>query len=247
MPNSEIFKSNFLNNLNAVTLTDMLLAIALAFLVGLFIHFVYYKVFRGVTYSSSFGFTLMALTAISTVLMLAVTSNVMLSLGMVGALSIVRFRTAIKDPMEIAFLFWSIEAGIVLAAGILPLAILGNTAIGVFFILIAGFRVHSQKYMLVVRCNREQKDQVEKTLKGLKEEKAIRMELKGMTPRNEGSSSDGQEIVEIDWEITIMESKKQDSNQGQPCFHAEELLTRLKEKHKDVKVSLVRFNGSYTI
>ena len=82
-------------------------------------------------YSSSFGVTLIALTLITTLVILAVTSNVVLSLGMVGALSIVRFRTAIKEPMDIAFLFWSIAVGIVLAAGMIPLAVFGSVIIGI--------------------------------------------------------------------------------------------------------------------
>ena len=113
---SDIFKSSFLANVTAVSMFDMVLALLLAFGLGVFIFFIYKKTYAGVMYSSSFGVTLVALTMITTLVILAVTSNVVLSLGMVGALSIVRFRTAIKEPLDIAFLFWSIAAGIVLAA-----------------------------------------------------------------------------------------------------------------------------------
>ena len=109
---SDIFKSSFLENVTSVSLLDMVLALVLAFGIGLFIFFVYKKTYGGVMYSSSFGVTLIALTMITTLVILAVTSNIVLSLGMVGALSIVRFRTAIKEPMDIAFLFWSIAVGI---------------------------------------------------------------------------------------------------------------------------------------
>ena len=91
---NDIFKSSFLENVNAVSVLDMVLALALAFGLGLFIFFVYKKTCAGVMYSSSFGVTLIALTMITTLVILAVTSNIVLSLGMVGALSIVRFRTA---------------------------------------------------------------------------------------------------------------------------------------------------------
>ena len=114
----DIFKSSFLERLDSVSLLDTALALVLAFLLGLFIFLVYKRSYSGVMYSPSFGVTLIALTLITTLLILAVTSNIVLSLGMVGALSIVRFRTAIKEPMDIAFLFWSIAAGIVLAAGL---------------------------------------------------------------------------------------------------------------------------------
>ena len=126
---SDIFKSSFLENITAVTVLDMVLTIALAFGIGIFIFYVYKKTYQGVMYSSSFGTTLIALTMITSQVILAVTSNVVLSLGMVGALSIVRFRTAIKEPLDIAFLFWSIAAGIILAAGMIPLAIIGSVII----------------------------------------------------------------------------------------------------------------------
>lgn len=114
---NDIFKSSFLENITSVSPLDMVISLALAFGIGLFIFLIYKKTFAGVMYSSSIGVTLAALTMISTFVILAVTSNVVLSLGMVGALSIVRFRTAIKEPLDIAFLFWAIAAGIVLAAG----------------------------------------------------------------------------------------------------------------------------------
>ena len=118
----DIFKSSFLEKVSSVSLLDMALALALAFGIGMFIFLVYKKTFAGVMYSSSFGVSLVAMTMITTLVILAVTSNVVLSLGMVGALSIVRFRAAIKEPLDIAFLFWAIGAGIVLAAGLIPLA-----------------------------------------------------------------------------------------------------------------------------
>ena len=126
----DIFKSSFLGNMRSISLVDMVLALALSFVVGLFIYFIYKKSYSGVMYSSSFGLTLIALNMITTLVILAITSNIILSLGMVGALSIVRFRTAIKDPMDIAFLFWSIASGIVMAAGLIPLAVLGSVMIG---------------------------------------------------------------------------------------------------------------------
>ena len=100
----DIFKSSFLENITSVSLLDMVLSMALAFGLGLFIFLIYKKTFAGVMYSSSFGVTLVALTMITTLVILAVTSNVVLSLGMVGALSIVRFRAAIKEPMDMYIL-----------------------------------------------------------------------------------------------------------------------------------------------
>lgn len=149
----DIFKSSFLDNVTAVNPLDMVIALALAFLLGLFIFFVYKKTFQGVLYSSSFGVTLIALTMITTLVILAVTSNVVLSLGMVGALSIVRFRTAIKEPLDIAFLFWSIAVGIVLAAGMIPLAVLGSVVIGIILLVFVNRKSHVNPYIVVLQCD----------------------------------------------------------------------------------------------
>ena len=150
---SDIFKSSFLENVTSVSLLDMVLALVLAFGVGMFIFFIYKKTYAGVMYSSSFGVTLVALTMITTLVILAVTSNVVLSLGMVGALSIVRFRTAIKEPMDIAFLFWSIAVGIVLAAGFIPLAVIGSVVIGLILLVFANRKSSANPYIVVLTCD----------------------------------------------------------------------------------------------
>lgn len=141
----DIFQSSFLENISSVSIPDMLLSLALAFALGMFIFLIYKKTYAGVMYSSGFGVTLLALTMITT--------NVVLSLGMVGALSIVRFRTAIKEPLDIAFLFWAIAAGIVLAAGMLPLAVIGSLAIGAVLLLFANRKPHVRPYIAVLQCD----------------------------------------------------------------------------------------------
>lgn len=148
---SDIFKSSFIERVNAVSLIDMAIALILAFCIGLFIFFIYKKSYTGLMYSPGFGITLIALTMISTLVILAVTSNIVLSLGMVGALSIVRFRTAIKEPMDIAFLFWSIAVGIVLAAGLIFLALIGSLFIGAILVLFSSKSTFIRPYILVVR------------------------------------------------------------------------------------------------
>jgi uncharacterized membrane protein YhiD involved in acid resistance len=160
---SDIFKSNFLENVASVSVFDMLLALILAFGLGLFIFLVYKKTFSGVMYSSSFGVTLVALTMITTVVILAVTSNVVLSLGMVGALSIVRFRTAIKEPLDIAFLFWSIAVGIVLAAGMIPLAVTGSVFIGAVLLVFVNRKSYLDPYIVVLRCDGSDSEQRART------------------------------------------------------------------------------------
>lgn len=149
---NDIFKSSFLENVSAISVFDMVLTIVLSFGVGLFIFLVYKRTYRGVMYSAGFGTTLIALTMITATVILAVTSNVVLSLGMVGALSIVRFRTAIKDPLDIAFLFWSIGAGIILAAGMIPLAVIGSVCIGIILLVFVNKTSNTHPYMVVLSC-----------------------------------------------------------------------------------------------
>lgn len=155
---NDVFKSSFLQNVTEVSMFDMVLALALAFGIGVFIFFIYKTTYQGVMYSSGFGVTLIALTMITTLVILAVTSNIVLSLGMVGALSIVRFRTAIKEPMDIAFLFWAIAAGIVLAAGLIPLAVFGSVFIGVVLYLFANRKVHTRPFIAVISCDNQESE-----------------------------------------------------------------------------------------
>jgi uncharacterized membrane protein YhiD involved in acid resistance len=159
---NDIFKSSFLENVTSVSILDMVLALVLAFCLGMFIFLIYQKTYTGVMYSSSFGVTLVALTMITTLVILAVTSNVVLSLGMVGALSIVRFRTAIKEPLDIAFLFWSIAAGIVLAAGLIPLAVIGSVVIGIVLLVFVNRKSHCDPYIVVLQCEGHDSEQAAK-------------------------------------------------------------------------------------
>lgn len=156
---SDIFKSTFLNNVASISLLDMTLAMALAFALGLFIFFVYKRTYSGVMYSSGFGLSLIALCMVTTLVILAVTSNVVLSLGMVGALSIVRFRTAIKEPLDIVFLFWTIAAGIVLAAGLIPLAVFGSILIGIILVFFTHHQSNDTPYIVIVSCAGQQPEE----------------------------------------------------------------------------------------
>lgn len=149
---NDIFKSSFLENVTAVSLLDMVISLALAFCLGVFIFYVYKKTCQSVMYSSGFGVTLIAMTMNTTLVILAVTSNVVLSLGMVGALSIVRFRTAIKDPLDIAYLFWAIAVGIVLAAGLIPLAVFGSVVIGAVLLVFVNRKSYLRPYIAVLRA-----------------------------------------------------------------------------------------------
>ena len=151
----DIFKSSFLEQVSAFSITDMLISLALAFAIGLFIYEIYKITYRGVMYSRSFGLTLLTLAMITDLAIMTVTSNVVLSLGMVGALSIVRFRTAIKEPLDIAFLFWSIVVGIMLGAGMISLAVFGSLILGLIFYLFTRQKKNTVPYILVLQCEND--------------------------------------------------------------------------------------------
>ncbi len=155
----DVFKSSFLESVSSFSIGEVLLAMLLSVVVGLFIFWIYKKTFTGVMYSSGMALTLIGLTMVTTLVIIAVTSNVVLSLGMVGALSIVRFRTAIKEPMEIVFLFWAIVAGIVIGAGLLPLAIIGSAIIGLILFLFANRKRVESAYILVLNCETQEAEE----------------------------------------------------------------------------------------
>ncbi len=152
---NDIFKSSFLENVTQFSAVDTLIGMLFALIIGLFIFVVYKKTFTCVMYSSGFALTLVGLALVTTLVIMAVTSNVVLSLGMVGALSIVRFRAAIKEPVEIVYLFWAIAAGIVIGAGMIPLAVIGSAIIGIILILFASRKIHEKPYILILNCKDE--------------------------------------------------------------------------------------------
>ena len=218
---SDIFKSAFLENITSVSILDMALALVLAFGSGVFIFLVYKKTYQGVMYSSSFGVTLIALTMITTLVILAVTSNVVLSLGMVGALSIVRFRTAIKEPLDIAFLFWSIAVGIVLAAGMIPLAVIGSVVIGIILLVFVNHKSHCDPYILVMQCD------------GSQSEAEARAYLEHNTKRCAVKSKSAQKgLVEVNYDVRLVDDST-------------DFINALAEMEGVKSAVLVSYNGDY--
>ncbi len=157
---NDIFKSSFLENVTQFSVLDTLLGLGVALVIGLFIFLIYKKTLTGVLYSDGFALTLVGLSLVTTLVIMAVTSNVVLSLGMVGALSIVRFRAAIKEPVEIVFLFWALAVGIVIGAGMIPLAVIGSAIIGVILLLFGNRKVRENPYILVISCQNEQAEAI---------------------------------------------------------------------------------------
>lgn len=218
---SDVFKSSFLANINSFSTLDVLLALGLSFVLGLFIFLIYKKTYQGVMYSDSFGISLIAMSMITSLVIIAVTSNVVLSLGMVGALSIVRFRTAIKEPMDIAFLFWAIAVGIVLGAGLLPLAVIGSVIIGVVIVVFSTRKTGDIPYILVLNCENEE---TEENAKKMIEEEAKKSLLKSKTVNKLG--------VELIYEIRIKEEKTG-------------FVNKISSLEGVTNAALVSYNGEY--
>lgn len=178
----DIFKNGFLESIKSFSLGDTLLLLILAFILGIIIVWVYRETTSEVIFSNSFSVSLIGLCMITTFVILAVTSNVVLSLGMVGALSIVRFRTAIKEPLDIVFLFWSISIGIVLGAGLIPLAYIGSLLIAIILLVFSNKKVFDTPYILIINCNEEGE---ESSLKIVKDKvKKYKIKSKSITKEN---------------------------------------------------------------
>ncbi len=217
----DIFNSSFLESLTEFSLIDTVLALLFALVIGLFIFLVYKKTFTGVMYSSGFAMSLVGLAMVTALVIMAVTSNVVLSLGMVGALSIVRFRAAIKEPMEIVFLFWAIAAGIVIGAGMIPLAVIGSCIIGLILILFANRRLLSTPYLMIVNCRDEKAEEAAMDLIAKSVEKYV---VKSKTINCEG--------IELTSEIKVKDA-------------ATSFVNRINEIDGISNVTLVTFNGDY--
>lgn len=217
----DVFKSSFLESVSSFSIGEVLVAMLLSVIVGLFIFWIYKKTFTGVMYSSGMAITLIGLTMVTTLVIIAVTSNVVLSLGMVGALSIVRFRTAIKEPMEIVFLFWAIVAGIVIGAGLLPLAIIGSAIIGLILFLFANRKRVENAYILVLNCETEEAEaKAADVVKGI----TGKYRIKSKTVNAQG--------IEITTEMKLKDEKMA-------------FINRLNEIPGVTNATLVSYNGVY--
>ncbi len=172
---NDIFKSSFLNYVTAVSITDMALTLTLSFCLGLFIFYVYKKTYAGVMYSSSFGVTLIAMTMITALVILAISSNVVLSLGMVGALSIVRFRTAVKEPLDTAYMFWALTMGILLGAELYVVAVAVALGIAVILFVLTFVKFKGpDNYLLVVHYDEAAEHDIDTLLKQMIKQRRLR-------------------------------------------------------------------------
>lgn len=149
---NSILKSDTFGNLTTI---DIFIGLLIAYAIGMFIFFIYKRSFRGVVYSFTYNFSLVLMTMVTCLVIMTISSNIVLSLGMVGALSIVRFRTAVKDPLDIVYMFWAITAGITVGAGLYQLAVIGALIVGLTILSMNAFKTTKNTYILIVNYNED--------------------------------------------------------------------------------------------
>ena len=169
MGNTDIIKKSVLDNFQftgELSFLDVIIALALAFAIGIFIYIIYRLTFNGVVFAKSFGSSLVMLTMVTTMVILPIATNLIVALGMVGALSIVRFRTAVKDVLDTIFMFWAIAAGITLGTKMYLVALIASGGIGILLLIWNLFKSKkSFPFMLVVRFDESSKKEVQNVLR----------------------------------------------------------------------------------
>jgi len=217
----QLFNFNFLDRAAAFSIPDVVVALLISFALGLFIYFVYVKTFKGVMHSSSFGISLIAMNMVTTLVILTVSTNLIVTLGMVGALSIVRFRTVVKEPLDLVYLFWSITVGIIVGTGLIPMAIIGSVAIGLILFVFVSRKTNEQPYVVVISCDGEKAEAESLNLLNSYTKKNV---IKAKTVSRDG--------VELTVEVRLKESSSQFVN----------ALLVIEGVHN---ATLVSYNGDY--
>lgn len=194
-----IKKSVLENFTGTISTVDMVLSLIVAFAIGMFIIYIYRKTYTGVVYSKAFSLCILMLSMVTAMIIRTINSNISLSLGMVGALSIVRFRTAVKEPVDTGFMFWGIAAGIMAGAGLYIPALVASLGIGVLYFIsyLLGFKV-SSRYLLVLKYKAQAHEDVMRKLKTIKKFK-IR------------SKSIFNDSIELSLEVDLKEKNKKSS------------------------------------
>lgn len=217
---SDLFKVSLFDTIGACSISDALISIGFALLLGLLISFVYTKTFKGVLYSKSFSISLVALSMITSLIVISVTS-LAISLSMLGAMSIIRFRTAVKDPLDIVYLFWSIGVGIVIGAGLITIAVIGSLIIAVILFLCVNGKTGDTPYIVVVDCANSVAAKTASMLIRKNVKKCL-LKSRTVTP----------EKTELTFEVRIAKGSA-------------EFVSALQEIDGVTKATLVSYNGEY--
>ncbi len=193
----DTIKKSVLDNFTGtISAWDMLLSLVIAFAIGMFIIYVYRKTYTGVVYSKAFSLCILMLSMVTAMIIRTISSNISLSLGMVGALSIVRFRTAVKEPVDTGFMFWGISAGIMTGAGLYVPALVASLGIGVLYFVsyLLGFKV-SNRYLLVLKYKTKAHEEVMRKLRNIRKFKVRSKSIFG-------------DSIELSLEVDLKENSK---------------------------------------
>lgn len=169
----DVIKKSVVNQFTGtISVQSILLSLITAFMISVFIIWIYKKTYTGVVYSKSFSLSILMLALVTTLIIQTISSNIALSLGMVGALSIVRFRTAVKEPVDTGFMFWAITAGIMAGANLYLASIIGSLMLGVLYYIcyMMGLKMNS-KYLVIVKYDDNAEDDIKNILSKLKKYK----------------------------------------------------------------------------
>ena len=216
---TDIIKKSMLDtNVNALNSSDIAVNLMLTFVIGMFIFYVYKTTFQGVLYTQAYNVSLVMVGLVTTLIIMTILSNIILSLGMVGALSIVRFRTAIKDSMDIVFMFWAISVGIANGASYFKISIIGSIFIALVLVILTKYKESKSPYLLIINYDEKANESLKKYLKQLG---SYKLKSKTVTTSN----------TELSIEIRT--------------DHAHEIISKISKIDGIKDCVLVAYNGDY--
>lgn len=219
---SDMFKKSFVamfSNTARYTILDIVVNIIISFGIGMFIFFIYKKTYQGVLYQKSFNVSLVAMSTVTSLVIMTISGNLVLSLGMVGALSIVRFRTPIKETIDLVFLFWAITVGIANGVSFYHISVIGSILIGVIFIFLSRKEETNLPYLLVIQFSvMSNEDEILKTISS----NVMKYKLKSKTINSE--------FCELTFEVKLSDNESK-------------FLSQLHQKKMLDKATLISFAG----
>ncbi len=178
---SDIFKKGFLEETGNLTVNGFIMSMLAAFLCGMIVYAVYRGFYKGVIYNNNFNILLVMTSLVTCFMVIVISSNVVLSLGMVGALSIVRYRTAVKDPLDVGFLFWTVAVGVTCGAGLYMISIMGTMFVAAVYILLVKIRNRKHQYLLIVKYEESAAEAVRREVEPVRKVLKNRTSAKGVT------------------------------------------------------------------